>query len=222
MGNGLLWLIFGLFGIHALADVLIPHEIVSGVLVVIGFSMAAQCVKSVPSRWYPAVLVGLGVCFSDYMLGSGLVNTDVELLGKGYVFISFFYTFLLMMLTDRWFLAAAGIFFALLVCSFVGLIHAKGMNVKYNEFGTLHGSETMYGPRSGMPGWKFIVMYATSMILMLAFHLVQRMGYMEEAETEDFREIQLKAETEDGEAVQVDKQRVLYAEGTEASKEVDI
>jgi len=198
--NGLLWLIFGFFGFHALAEAIIPHEIVSGVLVVVGFSMAAQCVSSVPSRWYPAVLVGLGVCFSDYMVASNLVNpTDFKLLGNGYIFISFFYTFLLMMLTDRWFMAAAGVLMVLLFSTFIGLIHAGTMNVKYNRWGTLKGNEAMYGEDSGMPGWKFIVMYASVMVLMLVLHLGQKMGYVEEAEQEDFRELQLKAEQQDGE-----------------------
>merc|ERR1719401_673802 len=143
--NGLLWLTFGVTGMHAVLDAIIPHEIVAGVILIIGFSMASQCVQSVPSRWYPAVLVGIIICFSDYMLGSGLVNTDFKLLGNGYIFISFFYTFFLMMLTDRWFLAAAGVFLALLLCAFIGLIHADALSFEYNQWGTIYGSEKLYG-----------------------------------------------------------------------------
>jgi hypothetical protein len=196
--NGILWLAFGLFGIHGFLNAIIPHEIVAGVIVLIGFSMASQCIQSVPPRWYAAVLVGIVICFGDYITNSGVSKADFRLLGNGYVFLSFLYTFFLMMLTDRWFLAAAGVFLALLLCALVGLIHADQVSAEYNEWGTLHGSEGMYGRTSGRPGWKFIVMYGSAVVIMLLLHLAQRMGHIEEPEVEDYREIQrMDAEASD-------------------------
>jgi len=187
--NGFLWLIIGVFGIHAVLDAIVPHEIVSGIIVVIGFCMAAQAMESVPERWYPAVLFGICVCFSDYMLAGGMANQDIKFLGNGYIFVSLLYTFFLMMLTDRWFLAAAGVFMALLVFSFFGITHGALVEVRYNKYGTLVGSEWA-GDASGMPGWKFILMYGLSAVLCLAFHVAQRQGFIEAPEVEDFREIQ--------------------------------
>merc|ERR1719223_46954 len=143
--NGVLWLILGLLGFHAFLDAIIPHEIVSGILVVIGFSMASQVISCSNERWYPAVLVGMGICFSDYILGGfGVQRGDMSLLGNGYVWLSLFYSLFLMMLTDRWFLAAGGTFIAMAVATFVGLIHASKINVKYNEKGTIIGSEEIF------------------------------------------------------------------------------
>mmetsp|Transcript_68313 Transcript_68313/g.193531 ORF Transcript_68313/g.193531 Transcript_68313/m.193531 type:complete len:582 (+) Transcript_68313:67-1812(+) len=191
--NGVLWLIFGLFGFHALLDAIVPHEIVAGVLIVIGFSMAAQVVAVSPERWYPAVLVGLAICFSDFIIGGmGSSNKDIPLLGNGYVWVSLFYALFLMMLTDRWFLAAALTFLTMVGATFIGLIHASKMNVKYNSQGTIIGSEAMFGARSGMPGWKFILMYVLSAALCLGLHAAQRLGFVEAPEEEDFRELQEK------------------------------
>jgi len=191
--NGLLWVIFGLFGVHAVIDKIIPYEVVSGILIVVGFSMASQVVACSPARWYPAVLVGMGICFSDYIIGGfGASTPDIRLLGSGYVWISLFYSLFLMMLTDRWFLAAALTFVVLAGATFIGLIHAAEMNYKYNDKGTIQGSENMVPGVEGMPGWKMIVMYLVSAVLCLVFHVVQRNGYIEAPEEEDFREIQEK------------------------------
>jgi len=198
--NGIMWLFFGLFGFHALLDAIIPHEIVCGILIVIGFSMAAQVVSASPKRWYPAVLVGMGICFSDFIIGgmqSG--NADIPLLGNGYVWVSLFYTLFLMMLTDRWFLFAAGTFVAMAAASFFGLIHAAKMNVKYNDKGTIIGSEAMFPSTTGMPGWKMIVMYLVSAILCGAFFAAQKAGYIDAPEEEDFRVTQEKEFNELGE-----------------------
>ena len=100
LANGVLRLAFGMFGMHALVDSLVPHEITSGVIVVIGFTMTAQVLHSVPQRWYPAVLVGICVVTADYLVASGVSKaSEFKLLGNGYVFISFLYTFFLMMLS---------------------------------------------------------------------------------------------------------------------------
>mmetsp|Transcript_29690 Transcript_29690/g.84968 ORF Transcript_29690/g.84968 Transcript_29690/m.84968 type:complete len:573 (+) Transcript_29690:87-1805(+) len=190
--NGILWLIFGLFGFHALLDAIVPHEIVCGILIVIGFSMASQVIACSPPRWFPAVLVGMSICFSDYIIGGmGSPNPDVPLLGNGYVWVSLFYALFLMMLTDRWFLAAALTFMTMSAATFIGLIHAAKMNVKYTSSGTIRGSEMMFDD-SGMPGWKMILMYLLSAVLCTIFHLAQRAGLIEPPDTEDFREVQEK------------------------------
>ncbi|KAL9138894.1 xanthine/uracil permease [Amphidinium carterae] len=187
--NGALWLIFGVFGFHAFLQALIPNEVVSGILIVVGFSMAAQVCTSAPSRWFPAVLLGMAIGFSDLIIGGmGASNPDIVLLGNGYVWISLLYSWFLMMLIDRWFLAAALAFAVCAGATFIGLIHGNEMNVKYTDAGTLRGSEGL--SYDGMPGWKFIVMYMLAGILCLLLHAVQRAGYVEPAEEEDFRQLQ--------------------------------
>eukprot|EP00971_Amphidinium_carterae_P129370 2562398-Amphidinium_carterae.2 len=189
--NGVLWLIFGLFGFHALLQALIPTEVVSGILVVVGFSMAAQVCTSSPERWYPAVLVGMAIGFSDLIIGGmGGTNTDIFLMGNGYVWISLLYAWFLMMLTDRWFLAAALAFGICFGATFIGLIHATEMNWQYRDDGTLHGSETL--SYEGMPGWKYLFMYFLCSMLCLAFYGVQKAGFIEPPVEEDFRELQEK------------------------------
>eukprot|EP00971_Amphidinium_carterae_P075729 1496359-Amphidinium_carterae.1 len=70
--------------------------------------MASQVCTSSPTRWYPAVLLGMSIGFSDFIIGAmGTSNMDIILLGNGYVWISLLYSWFLMMLIDRWFLAAA-------------------------------------------------------------------------------------------------------------------
>jgi len=187
--NGFLWLIIGMFGIHAVLDTIVPHEILGGVLIVIGFGMAAQAVESVPKRWYPAVLIGICMCFSDFMSAMRMPVEDIQLVANGYIFVSFLYTFWLMMLVDRWFLAAAGVFLALVILSFFGITHGEVVDVRYDENGTLMGSEL--GPDYiGMPGWKMLLMYGVSMLLCFAFHLAQCKGLIEAPQAEDFRKIQ--------------------------------
>jgi len=190
--NGILWLILGLLGFHAFLDAIIPHEIVSGILVVIGFSMASQVVSCSPTRWYPAVLVGMSICFSDYIIGANTANNDMPLLGNGYVWVSLFYALFLMMLTDRWFIAAALTFLVMAGASFIGLIHAAKLNFKYSDKGTIIGSEQVVPDVEGMPGWKFILTYLMSATLCIGFHFAQKAGYIDEPEKEDFRELQEK------------------------------
>ena len=195
--NGAMWLVLGFSGMHALVDALVPHEIVSGVLVVIGFSMASQTVASAPPRWYPAVLLGMAICFSDFMVASGVQDAYAfRTLGNGYVFISFLYTFLLMMLIDRWFLHAMAILIVLLLCASCGLIHAERLSLRYTRTGTLAGNEAMAAALGeGMPGWKLIGMYGAAAALMLGFHAAQKRGYIEAPEASDFRQIQRKEAT---------------------------
>ncbi|CAE8629716.1 unnamed protein product [Polarella glacialis] len=201
--NGLLWLVFGLFGIHAVVDAILPHEIFGGVLVVIGFAMASQTIESVPKRWYPATLIGLAIMFSEFIVGGmSSPNMGMRFLASGHLFISLFYTFLLMMLTDRWFLAAAGVFIALFVFSFVGLIHAQKLSVEYDQHGGIKDQNAYFGQTSsGMPGWKFLVTYAVSAAFCAILHLFQRWGFVEAAEAEDYRILQLEAETKSEETV---------------------
>jgi len=189
--NGVMWLIFGLFGFHAVLQAIIPNEVVSGILVVVGFSMASQVCTSSPTRWYPAVLLGMSIGFSDFIIGAmGTSNMDIILLGNGYVWISLLYSWFLMMLIDRWFLAAALAFAICTAASSIGLIHANEMNVMYTDKGTIKGSEGL--SYDGMPGWKFILMYMLAGFLCLGLYAAQRAGYVEPPEAEDFREVQEK------------------------------
>lgn len=196
--NGFLYLIFGIFGLQGVIDAFLPHECVLGVIVVIGFSMAAQVVESVPPRWYACVILGMLIGVADYGAG-GLGSASVELsfMANGYIWISFLYTFVLMLLTDRWFLGAAGVFAVMVPLTFIGLIHARKLNVKYDNKGTIQGEENLaMAGGDGAPGWKFFVCYAVCALFCVLMHLLQRKGFVKEAEEEDYREIQAKEEQE--------------------------
>jgi len=189
--NGVVWLVFGLFGVHALLQAIIPNEVVAGILIVVGFSMAAQVCASSPVRWYPAALLGMAIAFSDFIIGGmGGTNTDIILLGNGYVWICLLYSWFLMMLTDRWFLGASLAFVVCAVATFFGVIHANEMNFKYTDKGTINGSEGL--SYEGMPGWKYLLMYLMSAAMCAGLYLVQKQGYIQAPEEEDFRELQDK------------------------------
>jgi len=189
--NGILWLVFGLFGVHAFLQAIIPNEVVSGILIVVGFSMASQVVAVSPPRWYPAVLLGMAVAFSDFIIGGmGGTNTDILLLGNGYVWICLLVSWFLIMLTDRWFLGATVAFAVCFIATFIGLIHANQMNYKYDDKGTIYGSEGL--SYEGMPGWKYLLMYGLAGVTCLGLYGAQKSGLVEPPEEEDFREIQQK------------------------------
>merc|ERR1712217_242350 len=147
-------MVFGLFGVHSFIGAVVPHEAILGIIFVVGFSMVAQVIESVPRRWYPAVLVGMIIGVCDYAVaGLNSPNKDVVFLQNGYLFISFFYTFFCMMLIDRWFLAATWIFLVMVPFTAVGIIHAGVLNFKYNSRGTIVGNEDQGGDGGhGQPG----------------------------------------------------------------------
>ena len=66
-----------------------------------------------PPRWYPAVILGIALCFSDLMINPAIGGSTpgVSQIAVGYVFKSFGTAWVLMMLTDRWFKASALVFF---------------------------------------------------------------------------------------------------------------
>merc|ERR1712083_411121 len=181
-------LILGVCGFHAFIDTIIPHEIVSGIVVVIGFSMASQVIAITPQRWYPAILVGLGICFPDYLVGAFQVGSlDIALLKNGYVWISLLYAWFLAILIDRWFLAASGVFVLLALATTTGLIHAPKLSLEYNDKGTIKSAADV---GMELPGWKFILTYMLAAVITLGFHVSQKRGWTEPPEDEDFRVLQ--------------------------------
>lgn len=182
--NGLCWFIVGMAGMHALLDALIPHEILLGSLVCVGFVIVQQTFEAAPPRWYPAVAIGICICFSDYITNlMGLTpNKDVQVFAVGYVWTSCLWSFALMMLTDRWFGASAIIFFVLGTFSAIGVVHSSQPGFEYDKTGHHVG---------GIPGttatWKYVVTYYIAAIVCLIHLGLQKAGKLLEPEPEDYR-----------------------------------
>lgn len=186
--NGVAYFIIGLVGLHGIIDAILPHEIVLGVLVCIGFTMAAQCVEAVPKRWYPAVLIGLAICFSDYMGVNGAATAvpDISIFQNGYIFVSCLYTFLLMMITDRWFMTAGVVLLVMCVLTVCGIMHAGAIGFVYDSDG-----HHIAAPAGTTTTYKILVTYAVSGVAMFAMAGVQKLGKIDPPQNEDnFREIQ--------------------------------
>lgn len=195
--NGTIWLFIGLFGFGGVIQAFIPNEIVAGVLMVVGFTMAQITVEATPPKWYAALFVGLTISFMDYIGGAMFSPVlAVNYLRNGTLIIMLLYTWFFMMLTDRWFVMAAGILVAAGILSFFGIIHASKINVKHNSDLTLHGSiigEDDGGfveANSGQIGWKLWLMYGYGAGLCLGLFVCQKIGLVEPPEEEDYRQKQ--------------------------------
>ena len=185
--TGLLWFIVGLAGLHGIMDALIPHEILLGSLVCVGFVIVKQTLEFTPARWYPAVAIGLCLCFSDYIVNlMGLTpDKDVSILSSGYVFISALWTFFFMMLTDRWFGAAAIVFMVMALFTTMGITHATKIGFVYDSTGHHFG-----GVAGTTETWKHVVTYFIAACVSLVMFGFQKMGWVLEPEPEDYRVIQ--------------------------------
>ena len=77
-----------------------------------------QTFTEAPSRWYPAIILDIALCFSDLMTNPNIggSTTTVRQIAVGYVFKSFGTAWALSMLTDRWFRAAALAFLFMVPC----------------------------------------------------------------------------------------------------------
>ena len=95
------------------------HRVVVGQLVCVGMIIVKQTFVETPSRWYPAVILGLALCFSDLMINPyiGSSNPAVSQIASGYVFKSFGTTWVLSMIIDRWFGWAALVFILMVPCT---------------------------------------------------------------------------------------------------------
>jgi AGZA family xanthine/uracil permease-like MFS transporter len=200
--NGALYCVMGLFGLHAVLDAGLPHEIVLGVLVCVGFMIVQQTIECVPERWYPATMIGIAVCFTDWTMtntadGSPPV-VGLRTFDEGYIVNSLLLTFLLMMLTDRWYLHAVVILILMAVLTFIGIMHSDLVMVdfKTEDLAIKVAKDASLGidvadPSDGSMGkWKFVVSYIVSAGLCLVFWLLQRVYLSPAAEKEDFRKIQ--------------------------------
>merc|ERR1719440_809973 len=84
--NGFMWLIIGGVSLHPLLDAILPHEIILGVLVAIGMSIAAINFEVCPKRWYPAVLIGMNlgwcnaVCTNFQNGAGGAYGADMQII----------------------------------------------------------------------------------------------------------------------------------------------
>lgn len=181
--NGILFFIMGMAGLHPLVDGILPHEIILGVIICIGFTIAGQCIEETPKRWYPAVLLGLAITFSDIMGVNG-VSGNTPIWQNGYIFVSMLYTFLFCMLADRWFWSAAWILIIMALCTSFGLIHSRQLELDYKDGHLKHGLTDPSNPLT----WKIIVTYLVSAVFMFGLYAVQvvKKDWLPK-ETEDYR-----------------------------------
>jgi len=188
---GIFFLVFGLSGLYGILDSLIPHDIYVGILACIGMLIAGQCVEVTPKRWYPAIMMGLAICWSDMIQVWGADNrpftdgvNDILVLSPSYLWTSMLWTFLLMMLIDRWWASATVILLVMTFLTSVGLIHSGEISVDYTA-GHHDGARTL-SPAT----WKIIVSYAAGAGVTAIYAALQRKGIGPPAEEEDFRIVQ--------------------------------
>lgn len=185
--TGVVYFIVGMAGLHGLLDALLPHEILLGSLVCVGFVIVQQTYAEAPARWYPALSIGIAICWSDYIVNlMGLTpNKDVKVFASGYVFVSVLWTFFFILLTDRWFRGAAAVFLFGAFTTLIGFTHAGMISLDYDENGMHVG---------GVPGttdtWKYILMYSLGAVMCMCFWGLQAMGKFLAPEESDYRAIQ--------------------------------
>ena len=188
--NGLLYLVIGLSGLFGIVAAIFPLEICLGQLACVGMIIVQQTFESSPTRWYPSVVLGIAICFADLMINPyiGSSNPAVTQFAFGYVFKSFTTTWALVMLIDRWFLAASLVFLFMVLFTTIGLQHS-------NLFGLVYDSDGHHmGGVEGAPyTWKLIVTYALAMAMSIIFWGLQKFGMILAPEKEDFRVIQRAA-----------------------------
>lgn len=211
--NGILFCAMGFLGLHSVLDAALPHEVLYGVLVCIGFMIVQQTLESVPTRWYPATMIGIAVCFSDWMVTMGTSYDGIATFDQGYIVNSLMLTFLLMMLTDRWYLHAVVVLVLMAAFTFVGFMHSDQamIDLKTENLGIKIGGDASLGiefadPANGSMGtWKLVLSYVVGAALCLVFWLLQRVYLSPAAEKEDFRKIQAeKYATADAESEKED------------------
>lgn len=187
--NGLMYFIVGMVGAHGLLDAIIPHEILLGSLVCVGFVIVQQTFEEAPSRWYPAVAIGICICFSDFIVNlMGLTpDPSIKVFSSGYVWVSFLWTWFFMMLTDRWFKMAALVFVILGCMTAVGFCHSAQAGFVYDADGMHVG-----GIPGTTPTWKYIVTYFVAAAVCVVLHLFQRIGKLLGPVEEDYRKIQIE------------------------------
>merc|ERR1711988_795528 len=147
-------------------------------------------IESVPVRWYPATMIGIAVCFTDWIQtntadGSPPV-AGLRTFDEGYIVNSLLLTFLLMMLTDRWYLHAVVILILMAVLTFIGIMHSDLVMVDFKT----EDLAIKVAKDGSLGKWKFVVSYIVSAGLCLVFWLLQRVYLSPAAEKEDFRKIQ--------------------------------
>jgi AGZA family xanthine/uracil permease-like MFS transporter len=208
--NGIVYLIIGLSGLFGIVEAAIPLEVTLGQLACVGMIIVQQTFESTPTRWYPAIVLGLALCFSDLMINPyiGSTNPAVTQIAAGYVFKSFTTTWALMMLIDRWFLWAAMVFFLMIIFSTIGLQHSTIFGIVFDSDGH-HTGATEGAPKT----WKLIMTYALCGALCLIFFGFQKAGKILGPEKEDFRVLQRAAYSmKDANATKDDKPAAVPVE----------
>jgi len=181
MLNGLVYLIMGFTGLHAVTQAIIGQISVYPVLCYVGLYIGQQICELTPPRWFAAMLLGVLITFSDWAVTSfNDASTGMPALGalglmkEGYLFTTVCWTWAFCMLTDRKFLKAALVFTEFF--AFMGLVHSSRVSFEYKKHGSIRkglppSAIKVVADNDGLPGWKYILGYnmmaATCVLLFL-------------------------------------------------------
>eukprot|EP00397_Hematodinium_sp_SG-2012_P028397 GEMP01029895.1.p1 GENE.GEMP01029895.1~~GEMP01029895.1.p1 ORF type:complete len:624 (+),score=109.36 GEMP01029895.1:220-2091(+) len=203
--NGIVYLVFGIFGFHSLIAAFIPPEAVLGVIAFVGLMIAKQTIELTPPPWLPAILVGCIPPFASVLAANGNNFSKrgalgISLLEGGYLFTSLLWTVAFIAVTDRKLLHAAGYWGICALLATFGVIHSKTLGIM-DKTGTIgnvcdgeksesacrwapicnwkgdsaNGSCGLLDP--GLPGYKFVVTYVVIAAFCLIGYFLQRRGW---------------------------------------------
>ncbi|KAJ1449167.1 hypothetical protein M885DRAFT_536693 [Pelagophyceae sp. CCMP2097] len=155
---------------------LIELESIHPIVLFVGLMMVTQTLDSAPSRYYPAIILGLmpGVC--DYILGTffAAIPTGITFLGKGALFNSLVLCSICICAIDRNFIVGSvWVCIAVALCM-VGIMHAPeiaGQIEKHSQ------------------GWRYAVGYAQLIPLFGGLWLMQRNGMVEPTIIDQFNQV---------------------------------
>jgi len=131
--NCVLFFFFGIFGIFEVLNALIPQTAVAPLIFFVGMMICQEALCSMPSRHYPAFLVGLFAFLGDWAILNGFNRSSfgsnsyfgLQALGFSNLLMALIISSLMMFLIDRNYKMALGWSTFAAVASAVGLIHQK-------------------------------------------------------------------------------------------------
>mmetsp|Transcript_12194 Transcript_12194/g.43095 ORF Transcript_12194/g.43095 Transcript_12194/m.43095 type:complete len:538 (-) Transcript_12194:967-2580(-) len=164
-------------GLMATVFQMIELESIHPIVLFVGLMMCSQTLEGAPSRYYPAIVLGLmpGIC--DYILGTffSAVPTGIIFLGKGALFNSLVLCSICIATIDRNFISGS-----IWVCIAVFLCMV----------GVMHSPEIEGQVKKNHQGWRYAAGYCQLLPLFIVLYFCQRKGLVEPTIVDDFNKIQ--------------------------------
>ncbi|KAJ1446906.1 hypothetical protein M885DRAFT_501878 [Pelagophyceae sp. CCMP2097] len=165
------------FGLMATVFQMIELESIHPIVLFADLMMCSQTLEGAPSRYYPAIVLGLmpGIC--DYILGTFFfaVPTGIIFLGKGALFNSLVLCSICIATIDRNFISGS-----IWVCIAVFLCMV----------GVMHSPEIEGQVKKNHQGWRYAAGCCQLLPLFIVLYFCQRKGLVEPAIVDDFNKIQ--------------------------------